>query len=263
MGQNNSNRGALNAQLSKINDWDYAEGDFDFDDAFGDNSEVTPWNSHSEAAGDNNQYHGCKVKKPVSMPYLYQVNNSSTAQNVNMFGAETALYISGFNNTSGSISFNWLLTGYYSGGAAGYAAFLQRTIAQTFSIGRIRMEIAAGAVSSQLAVPLNISDFDPTGKSISYPAIQFAKLNQFITFAVETELDMTVYGGTQVSYFQFAGAGTSSPWVVTWYLWAADVASLTRALEGKPAFKELRRPDTYLNQTIRFERQHAPKKLAQ
>jgi len=262
---NFSNRSALRDTLKQVEAWDYAEGnDFDFDDAFSNSEGQSAFEGYaddgemSEAAGQNNQLHSCRVKRPVSMPYLYSVTNASTSSDnlfVNMFGAEVN---NGFNNFGNNalISFNYLLSGYFGGGAAGYSALLYRTIAQTFSIGRIRME---STTTQQLSVPLNITDSDPTGKSIVYPAIQFAKLNQFITYAVETELDMTIYGGTQLTYLQY---GSTAATTVTWYLWAADIASLTRALEGKPAFKELRRPDTYLNQTIKFERAQAAKALS-
>jgi len=260
------NRNVLNGYLQQVTDWDNAEGaDFDFDNAF-DYSEgqsafegyASEGEEMSEAAGQNNQLHSCHVKKPVSLPYLYSVTNASTSSDnlfVNMFGAEVN---NGFNNFGNNalISFNYLLSGYFGGLSAGYAAFLYRTLSQTFSIGRIRME---SQLPQQLSVPVNISDQDPTGKAVIYPAIQFAKLNQFITYAVETELDCTIYGGTQLTYYHY---GSTAATTVTWYLWAADVASLTRALEGKPAFKEMRRPDTYLNQTIKFERAQAAKQLA-
>ena len=248
--RNSENRGLLDEQLKLIDSWDNAEGDFDFDDAFGDDAwgQASGYEEAAGTAGQHNQYTNQRIKRPVSMPYVYTVTSTTNANVfVNMFGAEVNYAGNNFGNVTG-ISFFYSLSGYYGGGVTGYAALLQRTIAQTFSIGRVRMEAPSNV--AQVAVPITISDYDPTGKSTAYPAIQFTKLNQFITYAVETEVDITIYGGTQLTYQHLTGGTTAA--TVTWYFWAADVASITRALEGKGAFKELRKPDTYLQQTIKM-----------
>jgi hypothetical protein len=259
----NSNRGLLNEQRDLIDSWDNVEGDFDFDSAF---DSADAWGNdggYEEAAGtagQNNQYTNRNVKEPVSMPYIYTVT-SVTTNNVfvNMFGAEINLYNYGagaagsFGNPTG-ISFFYSLSGYFGGGITGYAALLQRTISNPFSIGRLRMECATS--QTQLSQPITIQAAQPSGRNVEYPAIQFAKLNQFITFAVETEVDITLYGGVELTYNHLAGSVTA-PNIITWYFWAADVASLVGAMEGRGAFKTLKRPETYLQQTIRME---APRK---
>jgi hypothetical protein len=259
--KNSENRGLLSEQRELIDSWDNAEGNFDFDSAF---DSADAWGNdggYEEAAGtagSNNQYTNQHIKQPISMPYIFTVT-STTSSNVfvNMFGAEINLYnygagpVGAFGNPTG-ISFFYSLSGYFGGGVTGYAALLQRTISNPFSIGRVRME---SSLIAQLSVPITVQTASPTGKNTEYPAIQFAKLNQFITFAVETEVDITLYGGTELTYNHITGGTASS--IVTWYFWAADVASLKTAMEGRGAFIEMRRPDTYLQQTIRME---APRK---
>ena len=125
-----------------------------------------------------------------------------------------ALYVSGFNNPSGEFSFNYLNTGYYTGGVAGYAAFLQQTITRIITIGRIRIE---SQNQKQLLSPLTVVDCDPTGRSITYPEIKVKELTEENkkTGSIEFDVDVTVYGGTTLSYQHIPGN------TVTFYLYPA------------------------------------------
>jgi hypothetical protein len=232
-----NNRSKLNDHLLNSFGWNNDAGDdgFNSDDAF------------DMAEGGEQTVSGTGVvrgRKPTSMPYVFTVTSSDAAtQTVVLFGSEVNRTAAYFGNPA-TIAISYDLLGYFGGSSNGYAALLARTESQPLVFGRYRMSTSS---SAQLAVPLNITDSDPTGKSVTYPVVNYTKLNQYITTAIESECDITIYGGTQLSYSHLAGVS------VTWFFWAADVASLTRALEGKGAFKELKRPDTYLNQTVKFQ----------
>ena len=208
-------------------------------------------------AGEDNIYTNSEIKKPTSSPYVYTVSTQGDT-NVFMFGSDLSLSTKNFNNAL-STSFFYDLTGYFGGGAVGYVGFLGRTIHQSFSFGRFRLELMEGSSPSQLHQPLNIVDQDPSGKQIVFPAINYAKLNQFYTKAIETECDITIYGGTQLTYLQLNNP-LNTPFIkalkpaeVKWFFWPAEVASLTRALEAKPLIKDLKRPETYLVQLMKLK----------
>lgn len=207
-------------------------------------------------AGEDNIYTNTEIKKPTSSPYVYTVQCYGT-QSVFLFGADLSLSVKNFNNSINT-SFFYDLTGYFGGGAVGYVGFLGRTIHQSFSFGRFRMELGEGTIPGQLSQPLNVVDQDPSGKQTVFPAINYAKLNQFYTNAIETECDITIYGGTQLTYTQLGKPptflkSTPPPSYLKWFFWSADVASLTRALEAKPLIKDLKRPETYLVQLMKLK----------
>ena len=238
------NRSILDSELQNLNDWDNAEGDFNMDDAFGDDA------FGDDAFGDDadgyNEAAGQSVRRSrpsVSMPYIFTVVSTDPATvTVVLYGSEKNRTATNFGNPA-TIAITYDFSGYYGGGTTGYGSLLARTESAPLVFGRIRLE--SGNVV-QLSSPLNVSDFDPTGKSVTYPVVNFKKLNQFDQTAIETETDMTIYGGTQLSYNQLAGS------TCRWFFYAADVASLKRGLSGKGVVKDLRRPDTYLQETVKL-----------
>lgn len=226
------NRNILDKAVNSMNDWDNADG-FNMDDAF----------SMDDAdAGVQQQ----SVARPqVSMPYIFTVTSTSlVTETVVLYGSEKNRTATNFGNTPVVIQVTYDFSGYFGGGTTGYGALLARTESTPLIFGRIRIECTN---PTQLSAPLNASDFDPTGKAVTYPIVNFRKLNQFDQNAVETETDLTVYGGTEVSYNQLAGT------TVRWFFYAADVASLKRGLGGHGVVKELRRPDTYLQETVKLQ----------
>ena len=233
------NRNQLNSELERLNDWDNAEGDFDMDDAFS-MDDAFEDSGYEEAAG---QPAARQARPAVSMPYIFTVVSTDPAtQTVVVYGSEKNRTATNFGNPA-TIAISYDFSGYYGGGTTGYGSLLARTESSPLVFGRIRLECTN---STQLSAPLNVSDFDPTGKQVTYPVVNFKKLNQFDQFAVETETDMTIYGGTQLSYNQLAGT------TVRWFFYAADVASLKRGLGGKGVVKELRRPETYLPSPVKL-----------
>ena len=230
-----NNRSILDNELSRLNDWDNADG-FDMDAAFGDDAFGDDAFSQAAVAP-------VRAKLAVSMPYIFTVVNSDPAtQTVVLYGSEKNRTATNFGNPA-NISITYDFSGYYGGGTTGYGALLARTESAPLVFGRIRME---STNQLQLSAPINISDYDPTGKQTTYPVVNFKKLNQFDQNAIETETDMTIYGGTQLSYNMLTAT------TCRWYFYAADVASLKRGLGGKGVVKELRRPDTYLDQTVKL-----------
>lgn len=234
----NQNRHILDSQLSKVNDWDNDNGDDFGDDAFSMDDAFSN-DDYNEAAGGKRR----AARAAVSMPYIFTVTSTAVVtETVVLFGSEknrTQLYA----GNSSTISITYDFTGYYGGGTTGYVALIGRTESAPLTFGRIRLECTN---TTQLSAPVNVSDFDPTGKTTSYPVVNFKKLNQFDQNAIESETDMIVYGGTELSYNQLAGT------VCRWFFYPADVASLKRGLSGNGVVKELRRPDTYLKETVRL-----------
>lgn len=234
----NKNRHILDSQLSKVNDWDNDNGDDFGDDAFSMDDAFSN-DDYNEAAGGKRR----AVRAAVSMPYIFTVTSTSLlSETVVLFGSEknrTQLYA---GNPS-TISITYDFTGYYGGGTTGYVALIGRTESAPLTFGRIRLECAN---TVQLSAPVNVSDYDPTGKTTSYPIVNFKKLNQFDQNAIESETDMIIYGGTELSYNQLALT------TCRWFFYPADIACLKSGLKGKGVVKELRRPDTYLQETVRL-----------
>jgi len=233
----NKNRSILDEQLSSIGDWSN-DGGFDMDDAFGD--DAFKYDNYSEAAAQPMR----RAPKPqISMPYIFTVTSSDNAtQSVVLYGSEKNRTATNFGNAN-TISITYDFTGYYGGGTSGYGALLARTEAAPLTFGRIRLECDTAL---QLSATLNVNDFDPTGKQVTYPVVNFRKLNQYQSNAIETETDMVIYGGTELQYNQLPNT------ICRWFFYAADVASLKRGLEGQGVVKDLRRPDTYLDQTVKL-----------
>lgn len=233
------NRSILDSELENLNDWDNAEGDFDMDDAFS-MDDAFGADGFDEAAGAQPVR---QARPSVSMPYIFTVVSTDPAtQTVVLYGSEKNRTATNFGNPA-TIAITYDFSGYYGGGTTGYGSLLARTESAPLVFGRIRLESGNPV---QLSSPLNVSDFDPTGKSVTYPVVNFKKLNQYDQTAIETETDMTIYGGTQLSYNQLAGV------TCRWFFYAADVASLKRGLGGKGVVKELRRPETYLQETVKL-----------
>jgi hypothetical protein len=234
------NRAFLNKALIGTNTWSNDSGfgdEFENDDAF------------DYAEGGAMETQSATARPQVSMPYIFQVTNSNpaAAETVVLYGSEKNRTAANFGN-SANISILYDFSGFFGGGATGYGALLARTESTPVIFGRLRAECTN---QTQLSAPLNASDFDPTGKAVTYPVVNFRKLNQFDQFAIETEIDLTVYGGTELSYTHLAG--TLAPLVVRWFFYPADVASLKRGLVGKNVVKEMRRPETYLQETVRLK----------
>lgn len=226
------NRNILDKAVNSMNDWDNADG-FNMDDAFSMDDADTSVQQQSVA------------RPQVSMPYIFTVTSTSlVTETVVLFGSEKNRTATNFGNTPVTIQVTYDFSGYFGGGTTGYGSLLARTESTPIVFGRVRIECTN---TTQLSAPLNASDFDPTGKSVTYPIVNFRKLNQFDQNAVETETDLTVYGGTELSYNQLAGT------TVRWFFYAADVASLKRGLSGNGVVKELRRPDTYLQETVKLQ----------
>ena len=227
------NRSILDAAFDELNDWSNDDA-FHFDDAF-----------HS-ASGAQMQAHHAKpaAKAPISMPYIFTVVSTDAGiQTVKLFGSEVNRTAENFGNP-GTIAITYDLSGFWGGGSNGYLALLGRTETHPLTFGRLRLESAANSLN--LSTTLNVSEFDPTGKSTTYPVVNFAKLNQYQSNAIETEIDTVIFGGVELSYSQ---QPTST---CRWYFYPADVAALRRGLEGKGVVKNLRRPDTYLDQTVKL-----------
>jgi len=240
MSFNRNNRNILDSQLNRISEWDSADG-WSMDDAFGDDAFG---DDAFGADGAQTPHQHVKAARPVvSMPYIFTVTSTDSAtQPVVLFGSEKNRTAVNFGNPS-TISITYDFSGYYGGGTTGYAALLARTESAPLVFGRLRLECDT---QLQLSATLNVSDYDPTGKQETYPVVNFKKLNQFDNNAIETETDMTIYGGTQLQYNQIAGT------ICRWFFYAADVASLKRGLAGKGVVKELSRPDTYIDQTVKL-----------
>lgn len=250
MSFNKNNRSILDSELNSLNSWDNADG-WNMADAFeadGFDADAFGADGYSEAAAVKHAH--AKAARPVvSMPYIFTVVSTDAAtQQVVLYGSEKNRTANNFGNPS-TIAISYDFTGFYGGGTSGYGALLARTEAAPLTFGRIRLECTN---TVQLSAPLNVSDYDPTGKQVTYPVVNFVKLNQFDQNAIETETDMTIYGGTQLQYNQLAGV------TCRWFFYAADIASLKRGLGGKGVVKELSRPDTYIDQTIKLS---APKGL--
>lgn len=234
----NKNRHILDSQLSKVNDWDNDNGDDFADDAFSMDDAFSN-DDYNEAAGGRRR----AVRAAVSMPYIFTVTSTSQiAETVVLFGSEKNRTSVNAGNPN-TISVTYDFTGYYGGGTTGYVALIGRTESAPLTFGRIRLE---STNQLQLSAPITVNDYDPTGKLTSYPIVNFKKLNQYDQNAIESETDMIVYGGTELSYSQLANT------TVRMFLWAADVATLKSGLSGKGVVKELRRPDTYLQETVRL-----------
>lgn len=228
----NNNRSKLDDFLGDMNKWSNDGGvdAFDFDDAF----------DYADASAPAPAVR----RMATSRPYIFTVASTDAAtQTVVLFGSEKNRTASNFGNVA-TIAITYDFAGYFGGGTTGYSALLGRSESQPLTVGRIRIECTN---ATQLSAPVTVQDVDPTGKATIYPVVNFRKLNQFDQNAVETETDMTIYGGTQLSYSHLAGV------TVRWFFYPADVASLTRGLEGKGVIKELRRPDTYLSETVRIK----------
>jgi hypothetical protein len=222
------NRSKLNAFMGRMNDWSNDDA-FDMADAF----------QYADASAMPSAV--APRRMATSMPYIFTVTSTDAAtQTVVLFGSEKNRTATNFGNPV-TIQISYDLTGYYGGGTTGYSALLGRTESQPLTIGRIRLESSS---APQLSAPITVADVDPTGKATVYPIVNFKKLNQYDQTAVETECDTTIYGGTQLSYNQLAGT------TIRFYFYAADVASLTRGIEGKAVIKELKRPDTLLSSMV-------------
>jgi hypothetical protein len=158
-----NNRSILDNELSRLNEWDNADG-FDMDSAFGDDAygdDSFGDNSFSEAAAAQHRHAAppVRAKLHVSMPYIFTVVSSDPAtQAVVLFGSEKNRTATNFGNTA-NISITYDFSGYYGGGTSGYGALLARTESAPIVFGRIRME---STNQLQLSAPLNVSDYDPT-----------------------------------------------------------------------------------------------------
>lgn len=153
-------------------------------------------------------------------PYSFSITSNkesktslSNASQVNVFMAETALYIDGFGNKGGEFSFNYLSNDYYGGGEMGYRALLYDCINRSIRIGRIVME---SKNLDQLSALLTISDFDSTGAAVTHPPL-LAKLSNDgkRNGTIEFDVDVTFYGGTILTYKHIPGN------TVTFYFYPA------------------------------------------
>ena len=238
------NRNILDSQLNSMNSWNNADGGWNMDDAFGDDAFGDDAFGADGQGGGAPQQAAHKTRPVVSMPYIFTVVSTDGAtQPVVLYGSEKNRTATNFGNPS-TISITYDFSGYYGGGTTGYAALLARTESTPLVFGRLRLECDT---QLQLSATVNVSDYDPTGKSETYPVVNFKKLNQYDNNAIETETDMTIYGGTQLQYNQLAGV------TCRWFFYAADVASLKRGLDGQGVVKTLSRPDTYIDQTIKLQ----------
>jgi hypothetical protein len=171
-----NNRSKLNDHLLNSFGWNNDAGDdgFNSDDAF------------DMAEGGEQTVSGTGVvrgRKPTSMPYVFTVTSSDAAtQTVVLFGSEVNRTAAYFGNPA-TIAISYDLLGYFGGSSNGYAALLARTESQPLVFGRYRMSTSS---SAQLAVPLNITDSDPTGKSVTYPVVNYTKLNQYTTTSISS-----------------------------------------------------------------------------
>ena len=241
MSFNKNNRNILDSELNRLNTWDNADG-WNMDDAFGGDA-FGDDAFGADGATSAPVTHVRAARPVVSMPYIFTVTSTdSAAQPVVLFGSEKNRTAVNFGNPS-TISIAYDFSGFYGGGTTGYAALLARSESAPLVFGRLRLE---STNTVQLSAPLNVTDYDPTGKQTTYPVVNFVKLNQFDQNAIETETDLTLYGGTQLQYTQLAGV------TCRWFFYAADVASLKRGLAGQGVVKTLSRPDTYIDQTVKL-----------
>ena len=206
----------------------------------------THHHTHTHTHTNSTDFDQPKTELDVSQPYIYEVASFGN-HTINMFGAELNLGERNLGNPPVT-SFNYDLNGWFGGGYAGYYALLQRTLSTPFSVGRIRME---SPFSSQLMQPILITEQNPSGRQKQKAGVQYLKLNQYFPGAVERQCNITIYGGTQLSYLQIADpTNPSNQTSVKWYFWPANIVSLTRFLEGNPMIKRQRSPDTLLTPKV-------------
>lgn len=174
----------------------------------------------------------------TSMPYIFTVVNADTASgNVQLFGANVNLSATN-NGNPGTISITANTeTWNGAGGANGYVAIIANTMTKPITMAKVRQQCTN---TTQLTQALTWADNNPTGAASSVPIIFFQALDQYFANAVEQVCDVTIAGNNTLNYTQLAST------TVTWFVWASEVASLSRTLSGKQVSAQFGNPKTLL-----------------
>ena len=177
-------------------------------------------------------------KKPVSMPYLFTIKNKTVEyiKNFSLNNTEQALGVgSSYDSRVAVTNLHSNMT---------YLRFLESMRSLQPTIGLIRIESYHDYdryMKMQLNQSVLFSDDDPDGKSISFPAPMYMKLNQIITWAVEADVNFEFLDGWDLKFNLMPEAS------ITVFLWPKS------AWVRNGERKEYRRPSTYIEMTKRFE----------